>query len=94
MVSTNTLIVGARLSLLAMTVGATFNASTLSTNRHGARAVLIALAGLSGSFAAIVLASLIALAVTVARARDAGVANAVRSRSFTSRITGSPATQS
>ena len=93
LVSANALILGTCLAVVAMPIGVAFDAATLSTNRHRTRAVLIALTGLGGSFAAIVVALLIALAMAVARARHAGGSNAMRSGAFTSRFTGSATAQ-
>ena len=43
MVSTNALIVSARFALVTMSISAAFYAATLSTDRHGSGAVLVAL---------------------------------------------------
>ena len=93
MVCANALIIGACLPLVTMSIGAAFNAAPLSTNRHGPRAVLVALTALSGAFAAIVLTTLITLAVAVDRAGDAGISNAMRGSPVTRRFTGTPTAQ-
>ena len=79
--------------LVAMSIGAALHAATLSTNRHRSGAVLVALTALSGAFAAVVLTTLIALAVAVDRAGDAGISNAMRGHPFTSGVASAPAAQ-